>query len=447
MREFFRRLIPLLLATLVTSHEKPVALIGTLLLTNTSLVNGTLLIVNRHIAAVGTGVRIPTDALVIHTDGIILPGLIDVHNHLTWNIFPRWKPTKPFASRYDWQRESSYGTLLEEPHRRLIEAGLSCEMQRYAEVKAISQGVTSVIGSLRHPCNEGLARNLDNDPALGRILYDVFPLQMSDEKLQEADETLSSNGALFIHLAEGSIHDGTTAAEFALLKERHLLRPGLSIIHGIALTDEDFRAMSNASVGFVWSPRSNHELYGETANLQAALESQIVTAIAPDWSPTGSDGLLSELNYAVRWNAERQHSLFDARSLLAMATVNPAKLVHLDQRLGALREGFLADVVVLRSDEKDDPFDSVTNASPKDVLLVIIDGQPVYGDRALMERLVSATSTLEELDVCGTKKSIAWPNELGVQRSFRQTQRLLDDALRRWGQRLASITDSCLFEE
>ena len=30
--------------------------------------------------------------------------------------------------------------------------------------------------------------------------------------------------------------------------------------------------------------------------------------------------------------------------LLAMATVNPAKLIHQDQRLGALKEGYLADV-------------------------------------------------------------------------------------------------------
>ena len=405
MRGFLRGLVLLLSATCVVSHERPVALIGTILLSNSSLFNGTLLIVNRHIAAVGVGVPISTDALVIHTDGLILPGLIDVHNHLTWNLFPRWKPAKPFASRYDWQRKSSYRTLLEEPHRRLVEAGLSCEMQRYAEVKAISQGVTSVIGSLRHPCNGGLARNLDDDPTLGRILYDVFPLQMSDEKLKEASDTLSSNGSLFIHLAEGSLNDGTTAAEFALLKERHLLKPGVSLIHGIALTDEDFRAMSNASVGFVWSPRSNYELYGETANLQAALANQIVTAIAPDWSPTGSDGLLSELNYAARWNADRPRSLFDDRSLLAMATVNPATLVHLDQRLGSLREGFLADVLVLRSGEKFDPFASATHASPKDVRLVMIDGQPVYGDPAVMEQLVSPPSTLEEVDVCGMKKS------------------------------------------
>ena len=111
-----------------------------------------------------------------------------------------------------------------------------------------------------------------------------------------------------------------------------------------SLQDEHFRLMANASVGFVWSLRSNLELYGYTANIEAALRNHVTVAIAPDWSPTGSDGLLSELNYAATWNTIFQRPLFDDQMLLAMATVNPAKLIHQDQRLGALKEGYLADV-------------------------------------------------------------------------------------------------------
>ncbi|CAF4743109.1 unnamed protein product [Rotaria sp. Silwood2] len=167
-------------------------------------------------------------------------------------------------------------------------------MQRYAEVKAITQGTTSVIDSLRRPCNRGLARNLDDDLTLGQILYDVFSLQMIDMKLKEVNDILSSNGALFIHVAEGSPNDATAAREFLMLKARNLLRSGVSSIHGVALKENEFRAMANASVGLIWSPRSNLELYGDTTNLEAELENHVITAIAPDWSPTGSDGLLSE---------------------------------------------------------------------------------------------------------------------------------------------------------
>ncbi|CAF1127349.1 unnamed protein product [Rotaria sordida] len=443
MLQWLYYVIILLLATCVRAQDKPIALIGTILLPDESINNGTLLIVDGYISAVGASISIPNDAIILHTNGIILPGLIDLHNHLTWNIFPRWKPSEEFGSRYDWQQKPIYKILLQSPHRGLVEAGLSCEMQRYAEVKAITQGATSVIGSLRRPCNRGLARNLDDDPTLGQILYDVFPLQMTDMKLKEANDVLSSNGTLFIHIAEGSPNDATAAREFLILKARDLLRPGVSIIHGVALKENDFRAMANASVGLIWSLRSNLELYGDTTNIEAALENHVITAIAPDWNPTGSDGLLAELNYAAIWNSGLEHSLVDDRLLLEMATINPAKLVHLEKRLGTLKEGYLADVLVLQQNNnqsKLNPYWAATHSIPEDVLLVLIDGKAVYGNPEMMKELVDSTK-LESLEICGIEKSISFASQNGPQPSFRQTQQLLKNALRHWGRTLAPLSE------
>ncbi|CAF1131825.1 unnamed protein product [Rotaria sp. Silwood1] len=435
--------IILRLVTCVLGQEKPIALIGTILLPGQSINNGTLLIVDGYIEAVGASVSIPNNAIVLHTNGVILPGLIDLHNHLTWNIFPRWKPSEEFGSRYDWQQKPIYKILLATPHRELVKAGLSCEMQRYAEVKAITQGATSVIGGLRRPCNRGLARNLDDDPTLGQILYNVFPLQMTDMELKEVNEVLSSNGTLFIHLAEGSPQDATAAREFLMLKARGLLRTGVSLIHGVALKENDLRAMANASVGLIWSPRTNLELYGDTVNLEAALENHIITAIAPDWSPTGSDGLLSELNYAATWNAGLEYSVFDDRLLLEMATINPAKLIHLDKRLGLLKEGYLADVLVLQlnnNQSKFNPYWAATHSIPEDVLLVLIDGKAVYGSPKMMKELVDSRN-LESIEICGIEKSISFASQNGPQPSFRQTQQLLNNALRHWGRTLAPLSE------
>ncbi|CAF1566256.1 unnamed protein product [Adineta ricciae] len=425
-------------------QRKSIALIGTLLLADESIKNGTLVIVNDRIAALGTEIRIPDDAFILHTDGIIFPGLIDLHNHMTWNIFPRWKPSEEFGSRYDWQQKSIYKTLLSSPHKGLVEAGLSCEMQRYAEVKAITQGTTSIIGSLRRPCNQGLVRNLDDEVTLGRILYNVFPLQMTELEMEEVKDVLSSNGSLFIHLAEGAPNDATAAREFSMLKARGLLVPGVSLIHGVALKKNEFRTMANTTVGLVWSPRSNLELYGDTTNLQAALESHVITAIAPDWSPTGSDGLLSELNYAATWNGGLDQSLFDDRLLLKMATVNPAKLTHLDTRLGQLKEGYLADIVVLKDQNNiqssKDPYWAATHAKPEDVSLVIIGGEPVYGDPDIMKQLIDVQD-LELLNICGTNKSISFASQFGSEFSFYHTQKLLNTALRHWSRTLAPLSE------
>ena len=57
--------------------------------------------------------------------------------------------------------------------------------------------------------------------------------------------------------------------------------PGVVVIHGVALTFPDFLEMAAHRVGFVWSPRSNFELYGQTADVAAAKDAGVTIALAP----------------------------------------------------------------------------------------------------------------------------------------------------------------------
>lgn len=430
------------------AQDKPVALTGTLVTPDEIIPNGTLLIQNGRIAAVGAHVSVPEGATIVATNGIIAPGLIDLHNHLTWNIFPRWKPIEEFGNRYDWQQKPVYNVLMTAPHAAIVSEGLECAAERYAEVKAITQGETSVIGSLHGPCNSGLARNLDDDPSLGRIIYNVFPFRMTETELKDAKDALAAHGSLFIHVAEGAPNDASAAREFAMLKGRGLLTSGVSLIHAVALKPEDFAEMSKSGVGFVWSPRSNIELYGDTANVAAAKANNVVTALAPDWSPTGSEGLLSELNYAATWvqslkKKPEDKSLFDDKTLLTMATANPAKLAHIDDKLGQLKPGYLADILVLHPHGEQfghDAYWAVTHATPEDISLVMIDGKAVYGDPDVMKQLTDV-SKLESLEICGVQKSISFTSEPGTQPAFRETENTLDHALHQWSQKLAPLAE------
>src|SRR5262249_12765126 len=103
----------------------------------------------------------------IDVDGVIFPGLIDLHNHLTWNLFPRWKPGRLFANRYEWQESPEYAETLAGPNAALNGGfgnptnSYSCDMNRYGELKAIVNGETSVVGGGLAECIRGLARNLD----------------------------------------------------------------------------------------------------------------------------------------------------------------------------------------------------------------------------------------------------------------------------------------------
>jgi hypothetical protein len=67
---------------------------------------------------------------------------------------------------------------------------------------------------------------------------------------------LSSNGTLFIHSVNDLRNDARTARQFSILNNRDLFRPGMSLIHAIVLKEGGFRAMTNASVGFVCLSRN-----------------------------------------------------------------------------------------------------------------------------------------------------------------------------------------------
>jgi 5-methylthioadenosine/S-adenosylhomocysteine deaminase len=427
----------------VPAQQTPIALTGTLVMPETMIENGTVLIQDGRIIASGAHVTVPAGAKVVHTDGIIAPGLIDLHNHLSWNIFPRWKPIEEFGNRYDWQQKSVYKIQMTAPHELITKEGLECEAERYAEVKAITEGETSVTGSMHGSCVQHLTRNLDVDPelgpGLGKIIYDVFPLQMSPEALADADAALSAHprGSLLIHLGEGAPHDAAAAREFAMLKGRGLLRPGVSLIHGVAITSEEFTEMSAAGVGLIWSPRSNVELYGDTANIAAAKAAGVHIALAPDWSPTGSDGLLGELNYASMWNQTQTPLPFTEKDLVMMATANAAKLVNLSGEIGSLAPGHAADLIVLRKSGPDgshDAYWTITHSSPQDLELVLIGGRALYGDPGLMEPFGAASG--EVLQVCGVSKKLAAGGK-----AFADTEQRLDQAMHQAGRFLAPLAE------
>jgi cytosine/adenosine deaminase-related metal-dependent hydrolase len=431
----------LLLPIAAHAQQTPIALTGTLVMPDTVIDQGTVLLQDGRILSSGAHVTLPAGTKVLHTDGIIAPGLIDLHNHLTWNIFPRWKPIGEFGNRYDWQQKPVYNIQMTVPHQLIVQDGLECQAERYAEVKAITEGETSVTGSMREPCVQHLTRNLDVDPqlgpGLGKILYNVFPLQMSPPALAEADAALSAHGALLIHLSEGAPHDASAAREFTQLKARGLLRPGVSLIHGVAITPQGFTEMAANGVGLIWSPRSNVELYGDTANVAAAKAAGVHLALAPDWSPTGSDGLLGELNYASLWNQTQPTPPFTERDLVLMATSNAAALVNLSSQIGTLAPGHAADLIVLRKSNlgpQHDAYWTITHSSPQDLELVVIGGRALYGGPSLMQTF-NPTST-EALQLCGVTKALAPGGK-----PFATTQQTLDLALHQAGRTLAPLAE------
>jgi 5-methylthioadenosine/S-adenosylhomocysteine deaminase len=401
MRKVF---VVLLLATGLSAHAATYALRGTVVTPQSVIANGIVVVDGDTITSVGT--IAPKGTTVIDTGGIIFPGLIDLHNHVTWNAFPRWRSARAVTARYDWIADPDYLAKLNDPHG-VVQKTNACDLERYGEVKALVNGATSIVGGLANACSKGLIRNLDYAPASGfagknAAQYRIFPFELSPDDEASVRASLAAGDPVIVHLAEGVVE--SSRRELNMLNKHGFLQKGLVAIHGVAFTAADFQTLQKGGAGHVWSPRSNLELYGSTADINAARAAGLTIAISPDWSPSGSQGMIPEMTYAWRWIEDVDIPL-TAQDLVNMATLNAATLGNVADRTGQIAPKLAADLLVVAADGGSDPYATLVETQPGGVKLVIVAGRPLYGDAALLKKVNPAAKT-EPLTVCGAAKVI-----------------------------------------
>ena len=338
------------------------------------------------------------DAPVIDTGGVIYPGIIDLHNHPEYAIYPLLPVQRKYRDRYEWRwYDDIYNKRITYPQEVLTRPfylDLGIEIGRYGEYKALAGGTTALQGgrvNLAYSKEECLVRNIENSPVEARLAASRVDIGRSAREWAEM-QAERGRGQLVVHLAEGP--SPRMAAEFNAIKDSNLLGPELIAIHGVGLTEPQLKEMAGAGARLVWSPLSNFMLYGKTANIEAARRAGLSISLAPDWAPSGSKSSLGELKVADLVNRHALNGLFSDRDLVEMVTRKPADAMGWSKRLGQLAQGYLGDILVL-DDRHPDPYRNMINAIEENIRLVAVRGEPLYGDLALLKAARGAGDDLE----------------------------------------------------
>ncbi|MEB2324750.1 MAG: amidohydrolase family protein, partial [Sorangiineae bacterium] len=398
-------------------------------------------------------------ATVIDTHGIILPGLIDTHNHILFDVFDDddWVPNIPtscstaadcntganncksnrcdcvdnrcrYQSHTQWTLEPEYGLMLD--YKQCLEdasqgkptwcpqkydgAGmLRCELDKWGELKGLIAGTTSIVGlpgTGNTACLSSLARSIDieNGPeGKARIQTNVgTPPSKASAQSVCSNITSGTTQAYLTHLGEGTPASGA-ASEFATLGSLTdpvdcLYAPETTITHGVAFGAAEFQIMADHGMKLTWSPASNVALYGVTADIPLALSLGLTIALGPDWSMGGSQNMLDELRFANAWDDARFGDQLSAKALVVMATKNGAKALASEAYIGSIAAGLYADLFVIGGDTSK-PYDAVLAARPKDVRLVMVGGAVLYGDAGLVAAAPAAPGC-DTMNICGVSK-------------------------------------------
>ena len=359
--------------------------------------------------------------LVTCAQGVISPGIIDAHNHLEYSYNPpSGHGAERYEHRHDW-REGDRG------HSEIPYGSRgSAENEQWSELRAALAGTTSYVGSGQA---DGMIRNLHgNQEGLnqGDVDFDTFPLgdirgeylesgcQYPDLPTGSADRV----DAYLPHVAEGIVVAARN--EFICMSSddagADVLKPSAAFIHAIGLNALDASLLATDSAKMVWSPRSNIDLYGNTAAVSMYDRQGTRIALGTDWTVSGSMNMLRELECADQFNRDYLDGYFGDWDLWEMATINAARASAIDDAVGRLAVGEIGDVAIFDG-TSGLTFRAVLEAGVEDVVLVLRGGEPLAGDADVVQALPGGGTGLCEVlpfDVCGTQKAACLEREIGV---------------------------------
>jgi cytosine/adenosine deaminase-related metal-dependent hydrolase len=344
-------------------------------------------------------------------DSVISPGLINAHDHTSYDTTG---PIPHGMTRWDhrngWRTGAGGEPKLNEPKATGDPATLAA-----AELRFVLSGTTSIIGS---GGIGGLARNLaaysaptELEGLTGPTVYfDTFPL--GDENGTElisgcaypgpnTPANAFAGGAAYApHISEGV--NSAAENEFTCMSgSLGLVTSQTAIIHAVGLNATDINAIAQAQAKVIWSPRSNIDLYGNTAEVTVMKTLGITLAMGTDWHASGSMNMLRELQCADFLNQSYLAKAFTDQELWMMATKNGALAAKFDGQIGELKAGLFADVAVFSGTTTG--YRTVLEAGVEEVRLVMRGGKVLYGDANIVSALATSCGAL---DVCGVPKQI-----------------------------------------
>lgn len=398
--------------SLTGDSSKGVRLIGTLLEPLVTRARGVLALdAGGNIQCAACDCGDDDGALVIDCpDLVVSPGLVNLHDHLGYAATPPLAhPGELYEHRNDWR-------LGEHGHAKLAFAGGASATQVLAqELRMLLSGTTSIVGA---GGRRGFLRNLDGvgqsqGLLAGDIHAETFPLDDASGSVDGAacrfgkkpdTAAIAAAAQAYVpHVGEGT--DQRAADELrCALGSLNLLGENSAVVHAMALSRADARALAERGASVIWSPRSNLDLYGRTAPVALLGSLGVRLALGTDWLASGSMNLQRELACAADYDAAVLGGYFDAFQLWRMVTENPAWALRLEQRFAALRRGLVGDIAVF-TQRGDDAYQSVVAAGPADVKLVLRQGVPLYGDARLI-RAFRDGEACEELLVCGAMQRV-----------------------------------------
>ncbi len=354
---------------------------------------------------------------------LLLPGLINAHDHLEFGLYPNLGHG-PYQNASEWAQD------IQKRDSAIIAAqqSLSREVRLWwGAIRNLLCGVTTVCH--HNPLHPEL---MDAD-FLIRVAsnYNWAHSLAMDPEVREKFASTPEATPFVLHAGEGM--DEAAAAEVFELDRLKVLDERTVLVHGLALGSEGVDLINARAATLVWCPSSNRYLFGRTHshNIVARIRNVLLGSDSP---LTAAGDLLDEVRIA------HQEVGVSARELYRMVFERAAEVFRLHEGQGAIRPDAAADVIAVR-DKGLSPAETIAGLSAGDIELVIVGGRVQLASEDIFRRLPPELSRdLRPLQVESTLRWVRAP--LG--QLFREAQRVLGCDMKVGGKRVRHVCSAWL---
>ncbi|MEZ5418161.1 MAG: amidohydrolase family protein [Vicinamibacterales bacterium] len=316
----------------------------------------------------GLGVAADRRDVVVDLEGaVVLPGLVNAHDHLELNTLPRLKWRERHANVREWIADFQ-PRFATDPVLRALTPETLDDRVWVGGLKNLLAGVTTVCH--HNPLHRVLGRRFP--VRVVRRFAFSHSLQVDGAAVAAAHHATPAGWPWIVHAAEGV--DAEAQGEIRELQRLGCLDDRTVLVHGVGACHAAADLAIRAGAGLVWCPSSNDWLFGATADVRPFDDADRL-ALGSDSRLSGAGDLLDEVRAA---HATRQVS---AAGLARLVTSGAARLLRLPDA-GVLAPGLPADLTVLAGADAD-PFEVLARATRADVRLTMVGGQPAVADPAL----------------------------------------------------------------